>query len=218
MKTKQLIFFAIFSVLGFITLQIPFTKLAGSNVSFTLFDFFGPISGAFLGSAFGVLSVLGIEIINLLIKHTSLTTGVLIRLFPVLFALLYFSLIQKKNNYSKLILLVPILAILAFWANPVGKQVWYFALFWTIPLIAYFKRNNLLIKSLGSTFTAHSVGGAAWIWAFNLPASIWQGLIPVVIEERTLFALGIAGSYLVMKQLLNFLTHKNLLPKSFLPA
>ena len=68
------------------------------------------------------------------------------------------------------------------------------------------------MRSLGATFTAHSVGGAAWIWAFNLPATVWQGLIPIVIQERLLFALGIAASYLVMKYVLSFLIAKKLLP------
>lgn len=206
-------FFGIFLIISFLTLQVPFTKLAGSNVSFTLFDFFGPIAGGFLGPILGLISVLGVELVNIVIKHTPLTTGSMIRLFPMLFAVLYFSLVQGNKNSSKLILLVPILAMLIFWANPIGREVWYFAVFWTIPLIAYFKRNNLLVKSLGSTFTAHAVGGAAWIWAFNLPTTVWKSLIPVVIEERVLFALGIAGSYLLTKYFLNFLINKKLLPK-----
>ena len=210
---KNLIFLGIFAIVGLLTLQIPFTKLVGSNVSFTLFDFFGPIAGGFLGPILGLISVLGVELVNIIIKHTPLTTGSIIRLFPMLFSVLYFSLVQKKGNSSKLILAVPILAILIFWAHPIGRQVWYFALFWTIPIIAYFKKNNLLAKSLGSTFTAHAVGGAAWIWAFNLPEAVWKSLIPVVIEERVLFALGIAGSYLVTKYFLNFLISKKILPR-----
>src|SRR3989338_1676241 len=80
-------------------------------------------------------------------------------------------------------------------------------------VLAYFKRNNLFIKSLGATFTAHAVGGMMWIWAFNLPASIWNSLIPVVITERLLFASGIALSFVVVKHTLNFLAAKKLLPQ-----
>ena len=68
------------------------------------------------------------------------------------------------------------------------------------------------MKALGATFTAHAVGGAAWIWAFNLPAGIWQGLIPVVITERLVFAAGIATAYLVMKFALSYLVDKKILP------
>lgn len=211
--TKKIFFLALFSIVGFISLQIPFNKVVGSNVSFTLFDFFGPMAGGFLGPVFGVLSVLGVELVNLFIKQTPLTTGSVIRLFPTLFAVLYFALISKKQ-VGKWLLAVPVLCILIFVAHPIGRQVPYYALmFWLIPVLAYFKRDNLWVKSLGATFTAHAVGGAAWIWVFNLPVSVWNGLIPVVIAERLLFATGIAASYAVVKYTLEFLASKHVLPE-----
>lgn len=211
---KKLFFLALFSIVGFITLQIPFNKVMGSNVSFTLFDFFAPMAGGFLGPVFGVASVFAVEVINLFVKQTPLTTGSVIRLFPTLFAVLYFALASKKNFTGKWFLAIPMLCIIAFIVHPIGRQVPYYALmFWSIPVIAYFKKDNLFIKSLGSTFTAHAVGGALWIWAFNLPAAVWNGLIPVVITERLLFATGIAVSYVVVKHTLEFLTAKKILPK-----
>lgn len=211
-KFKQkAVFLAIFSIIGFIALQIPFTKLMGSDVSFNLFDFFGPIAGAFLGPWLGIISVLTVEIVNYTVKQTPLTTGAIIRLFPMLFAVWYFGSSKKSWN-SNIVLLIPILAIIAFVAHPIGRTVWYYSLFWLIPIIAYFKKDMLLIRSLGSTFTAHAVGGAAWIWAFNLPAAFWNNLIPIVIQERLVMALGIASSYLLMRQMLSFLASKKLLP------
>jgi len=110
--------------------------------------------------------------------------------------------------------LVPVLAIFIFLAHPNGRQVPYYPLlFWLIPLIAYRFRSNLWMKSLGATFTAHSVGGAVWIWVFNLPASVWKSLIPVVIAERLLFATGIAASFVLVKYTLNYLGKKGILPK-----
>ena len=109
---------------------------------------------------------------------------------------------------------VPILCILTFIAHPIGRQVFYYALlFWSIPLVTYIKKDNLFIRALGATFTAHAVGGAAWIWAFNLPAAVWNGLIPVVIAERLLFATGIAASYIVVKYTLAFLAARKILPR-----
>lgn len=208
---KKLFFLALFSILGFISLQIPFNKLAGSNVSFTLFDFFAPIAGAFLGPIYGIASVLGVEIANNLIKQTPWTTGSIIRLFPTLFAVYYFAMISKKSG--RWILGIPVLAIVAFLAHPNGRQVPYYTLFWLIPLIAYKFRNNLYMKSLGATFTAHSVGGMMWIWAFNLPATVWNGLIPVVISERLLFAAGISASFVVTRKVLAYFASKHVLPK-----
>jgi len=209
---QRLVFFALFTTLGFASLQIPFNKLVGSNVSFTLFDFFAPIAGAFLGPIYGIVSVLGVEITNNVIKQTPWTTGTIIRLFPTLFATFYFATVSKKgpNNW---ILAVPFLAILAFLAHPNGRQVPQYTLFWIIPLIAYRFRHNLYMRSLGATFSAHAVGGAAWIWTFNLSPAVWNSLIPVVISERLLFAAGIAGSFLVMKHTLNYLISKGVLPK-----
>ncbi|OGE25300.1 hypothetical protein A3C26_04115 [Candidatus Daviesbacteria bacterium RIFCSPHIGHO2_02_FULL_39_12] len=211
---KKMLFLTLFTIIGFMSLQIPFNKVVGSNVSFTLFDFFAPIAGSFLGPIFGITSVFTVEVINLWTKQTPLTTGSVIRLFPTLFAVLYFAIIANKKYHGKWVLAIPIVCILAFIAHPIGRQVFYYALmFWTIPVLAYFKRNNLFIKSLGATFTAHAVGGMMWIWAFNLPASIWNSLIPVVITERLLFASGIALSFVVVKHTLNFLAAKKLLPQ-----
>lgn len=212
-RNIKLVFFALFTLLGYVFLQVPFNKLAGSNVSFTLFDFFAPIAGAFLGPVYGIVSVFAVMVTNNLIKDVTWTTGTIIRLFPTLFAVFYFSTITGKIYNPKWILAVPILAITIFLAHPNGRQVPHYTLFWIVPLIAYKFRKNLWMKSLGATFTAHSVGGAAWIWAFNLPASVWQGLIPVVISERLLFATGIAVSFIVMKHTLAFLISKGVLPK-----
>lgn len=208
---KKLLFLALFSIVGFISLQIPFNKLAGSNVSFTLFDFFAPIAGAFLGPIYGIISVFSVMVTNNLIKDTPWTTATIIRLFPTLFAVYYFATVSKKG--SRWILLVPVLAILIFLAHPNGREVPYYTLFWIIPLIAYRFRNNLFMKSLGATFTAHSVGGAVWIWAFNLKASVWNSLIPLVIAERLLFAIGISASFIIIKYTLSYLAHKKILPR-----
>lgn len=211
---NKLLFLLLFSIIGFIALQIPFTKLVGPNVSFTLFDFIAPVAGAFIGSFWGVLTVLTVEVVNLTLQNAPINTGSIIRLFPMLFAIYYFSTFSQKKNQNKIVLLIPAVAILVFVANPVGRSVWYFSLFWLVPLLAYFKRNNLLIRSLGATFTAHAVGGAAWIWAFQLPAAVWKGLVPIVIQERLLFAGGIAVSYLVLNRVFAYLVSKKLLPKT----
>lgn len=211
---KKLLFLFLFTVVGFITLQIPFNKVLGSNVSFTIFDFFGPMAGGFLGPVFGIGSVFAVEIINLFIKQTPLTTGTVIRLFPTLFAVYYFAVIAKKGSNSRWILAVPVLCILAFIIHPIGRQVAYYPLiFWWIPIAAYFKKDNLFLKSLGATFTAHAVGSTAFLWALNLPVAIWQSLPPIVVSERFLFASGIAVSYVIVKHSLSYLVSKRILPK-----
>ena len=198
---KRVIFIAIFTILVLLGKQINFSPLVGAdNQFFTLFQFFGPIAGGFLGSVFGVIAVLFAELIDFFIVGKEATLINLLRLTPMLFAAYYFG--TKKKNLS---ILVPIIAITAFVLHPVGKEVWFFTLFWTIPIIAKLLpkkySNNIISKSLGATFTAHSVGGAFWIWTVPMAAEQWVALIPIVIYERLLFAAGIAISYVTFNAL-----------------
>src|SRR3990172_1095426 len=107
---KKLLFILLFILVGSIALQIPFTQVVGSKANFTLFDFFAPFSGGFLGSGIGIISVFIIMFINL---------------------------------------------------HPIGRTVWFYSIYWLIPLIVWpFRNNFLLARSLGATFTIHAVGGA----------------------------------------------------------
>ena len=208
---KNVLFIVIFAVLGFIALQIPVAQLEGSKVKFMVYDAFAPVAGAFIGSLPCVVAVFLMQFVNFLVHGAVVEdAGTIIRFLPMLFAALYFARKGKSN------LVVPVLAIIAFIAHPIGQTVWYFALFWTIPIIAYFFRDRfLLARALGATFTAHAVGGALWIWVFNLPAPVWVSLIPVVALERGFFALGIVISFVLVNNLLAFLEKKYILNLGF---
>lgn len=210
MKNK-ILFLIIFAIVGFIFLQIPVNYLVGSKVKLTLFDLFAPVSGAFVGTGFGVIAVFVIQIVNLATHgFVNIESASLIRLFPTLFAVWYFS---RKSKWQ---LLIPLLAMASFNLNPVGRSVWFYSLFWLIPLFTYpFRDRFLVLRSLGSTFTAHAVGGAVWIWAFHLPAAVWVGLIPVVILERCIFALGISATYILTNNLLAIFSRSKLLAHGF---
>ncbi len=210
MKKKQLIFISIFTILGLIALQIPFTRLLGSNVKFTLFDFLAPTAGAFLTTVPGIISVFLMQAINYLVHGSKFDIGGIIRLFPTLFAVAYFA---KKRTFN---IVVPILAIIAFNLNPIGRSAWQYSMFWLIPIAAHFFRKNLFARSLGATFTAHAVGGALWVWVFGLSKTIWLALIPQVILERTLMAAGIAVSYVVLTNVLKAAAKQKTLSR-FLP-
>ena len=201
---NRLIFFTGFTLVGILALQVPLAKLVGSSVNFTLFDTFAPIAGAFLGTAPGLLAVLLMQGFNFVTQGANFDdAGTLIRILPLVFAALYFSRKMSLN------VIVPALAIVAFIAHPVGREVWYFSLFWTIPIVCYFFQERwLLARALGATFMAHSVGGALWIWFVPIPAAVWASLIPIVIMERLLFAAGIAGTYLAVNNAFAFLNEK----------
>lgn len=211
---QKIVFVLLFSALVLIGSQINFSKLLGAdNQFFTLTQFFGPMAGGFLGAALGGLAVLLAQGANLLLFGKNIDVLTLLRVLPLVFAAIYFGSIAKKRlEKSDWIVLVCAAAIVLFVLHPVGRQVWYFSLFWTIPiLIKLFAPEKLLFKSLGATFTAHAVGGVIWIYTLNTNAELWNGLIPIVAFERVLFAVGIAASYLVMNTLL--LKIENRLPK-----
>jgi len=201
--TKRLIFIALFAVFAFVTQRINFSGLVGAeNQFFTVFQFFGPIAGAFLGPVVGVIAVFLAEVTDFFIVGKEATWVNVLRLAPMLFATYYFATNKKSLN-----IVIPLTAIAMFVLHPVGREVWFFALFWTIPIIAKILpkkySNSLIARSLGATFTAHAVGGALWIWTIPMTAAQWIGLIPVVAYERLLFAAGIAISYLALNMLLN---------------
>jgi hypothetical protein len=201
LQFKNKIFLTVFfTVFGIIALQIPFSIVLGSNTKFTLFDYFAPSTGAFLGTIPGIISVFMIQIINIIIHgNNGIDTASLIRLFPTLFAVFYFS---KKRTVN---IVIPAICMAAFILHPVGRQSWQYSMFWLIPITANFFRKNLFIRSLGATFTAHAVGSVLWIWTFGLTPQIWLALIPQVILERTLFTGGITLFYLFANNLLGLL-------------
>ena len=206
--TKGLIFLLIFSVLVFAGDRINFSKLVGAqNQFFTLFQFFGPVAGAFLGPVVGVLSVLIAEVASKISTHATFDMVAILRLLPMLFAAWYFG--TKKDRIS---FLIPALAIILFVAHPVGRQVWFFSLFWTIPIIIKLLpkkySEKVFLRSLGATFTAHAVGGAMWNYIVPMTKAAWIALIPVVIYERLLFSSGIAVSFVLLNTLLDKLDSK----------
>jgi len=203
---QKYIFTAFFIILGLIALQIPFTTLLGANVRFTLYDFIAPTLGAFLASTPGILVVLVTQLLNYLIHPNSVTgIGSIIRLFPILFAVFYFS---KKRTVN---IAIPLLAMIVFNLHPIGRSAWAYSLLWLIPVFAHFFRKNLYIRSLGATFTAHSVGGALWVWTFGLSREMWLSLIPQSLMERALMAGGITVSYFALIKVFNFLKAKKLI-------
>ena len=220
MKNK-LVFLMVFVVLGIVALQVPVNVLEGAKVKFTLFDIFAPITGAFLGSAVGIFAVVAMQLFNLIIHGFSgVQSGSVLKLIatlrfvPLIFGVLYFAFAPRKgfSLTGGWILAIPLLSILAFNLHPVGRTVWFYSLFWLIPLAVWPIRSRfLLARALGSTFTAHAVGGAVWIWAFNLPAAVWVSLIPVVALERAIFALGISASYILMNNVLSYFSSVKLI-------
>lgn len=197
MKLNKYILFTLYALFALIALNTPLTAILGANTKFTAFDALSPSTLAILGGIPGLITIILVQLLDKIIHgnfHFDIASTVRI-LTPVV-ASLYFYKKTKLNS------LLPIAAMIAFVIHPIGREVWYFSLFWLIPVICNnIKNPNPLIKSLGSTFAAHALGGAVWIYAFNLPASVWKSLIPIVIFERLILTAGITLTYFALKNI-----------------
>ncbi len=193
LSPKQLFFILAFSLLVLVGSQLNFSPIIGAdNQFFTMFQFFGPTAGAFLGPIVGAATVLLAELINFVFAGKAFTLINLAWLAPMLFAAAYFN-----GKGKRLVAAVPLLAMVLFWMHPIGRQAWFYALYWLIPILATLKP-NLISRSLGATFTAHAIGSVAFLYAVPTTPALWIGLIPIVAFERGLFSLGIAASYVVL--------------------
>lgn len=201
---KKLLFVLLFAALSVIGYHINFSSLLGTeNQAFTLFQFFGPITGVFLGPFIGVISVFVAQLANFLLLGKEFTLFNIARLAPMLFAAYYFG--AKKKRF---VAFVPIICMALFIIHPVGRQVWFYSLYWLVPLIATLFKEKLLLKSLGATFTAHAIGSTAFIYLIPTVPELWIALIPVVFVERVLFALGISLSYIGFNTVLSWFDAK----------
>jgi len=205
--SKRIFFLVLFFVLVLIGKNINFSPLVGTqNQFFTLFEFFGPTAGAFLGPVFGVIAVLFSQIADFLIVGKEWSYLSVLRFLPALFAVIYFG--SKKKYLS--VFISPICMFL-FILHPVGKQAWPYTLYWLIPLLGIIPNKfpgSLVFRSLGATFTAHAIGGVIWLYTVPMSVEQWITLIPIVAYERILFGLGIAGSYVVFNTVLDYVVDK----------
>ena len=202
---KKLFFFLLFLALVILSYHINFSQIVGQQKQyFTFFQFIGPICGRFLG-IFGVIAVFISQIISYLIIGKEFSFVNIIRLFPMVFAVIYFSKRSFKNlNLEKAVAIIPLLCMILFWLHPIGNKAWFYALYWLIPSIAAFTRlnKNLFFNSLGATFVAHAIGSTIWLYSFDMSAAMWIMLIPIVAIERISFAAGISLSYLIINTFL----------------
>jgi len=207
LSSRHVAFILIFSSLGLLLHQFNFSQIVGavgleSKPYFNYFQFLGPIAGAVLGPIAGVVSIILVAGANLLLTGEPLALPVVVSIFTLSMAAVYFG---TKGRHAAAI---PLICMPLFWLHPEGLQAWYYALFWLIPLAASFYRQNILLRSLGSTFSAHAVGAVAYLYAFNIPAAAWAGLMVITPLERVIFALGITLSYYVVTTALNAFSAK----------
>jgi hypothetical protein len=203
MEMRKLAFFALFTIISLVTYQLKFSTILGvPSQNFNFFQFIGPIGAGIFNTSLGVVSVLFVEVLNFLISGKALDPITLVRFTPMMFAAFYFG--SKSKNR----VIVPLICMGLFILNPIGRQAWYYSLFWLIPVAAAFWKDRLFLRSLGATFTAHAIGSVAFLYAFSIPADVWATLLPITAFERLSFAIGISISYLAVNTILNSISDR----------
>ncbi|MFA6888873.1 MAG: hypothetical protein WC254_05255 [Candidatus Woesearchaeota archaeon] len=210
---KKMIFLLLFIAGSLIAARINFSTLVGStNQTLTLFQFFGPIAGAFLGGIFGIVTVFTSQILNNFLLGKEWTLITVLRLLPMIFAVFYFAYFHNKSKYkTAVMIIVPILAIILFNLNEAGRGAWYYSLFWLIPIFAVVGEKlpgKLFFRSFGATFTAHAIGTIVWVYTVPMTVEQWTALVPVTAYERFAFSIGIAVSFVVVNTLLDVVCDK----------
>ena len=219
--TKRMIFLLLFVAGALVAARINFSTLVGStNQTLTMFQFFGPIAGAFLGGIFGIFTVLTSQILNNFLLGKEWTLITVLRLLPMLFAVFYFAYFHNKSKYkTAVMIIIPIVAIVLFNLNPAGREAWYYSLFWLIPILAVVSEKlygKLFFRSFGATFTAHAIGTIIWVYTVPMTSAQWTALVPVTAYERFAFGLGIAVSFVVVNTLLDVVCDKLTIPSETL--
>jgi hypothetical protein len=208
-KFEKLTFSLLFLVVGLISLKINFTSIRGSEGTFSSFSFISPLPGAFLGPGLGAIVIMGAKLIETFLAGENFNLGMeslplLLWGLPSAVGAMYFG--SRRRG----VLAVPLLCIVLFLLHPAGREAWIFSLFWLIPVVISLTRlkQETFTSALGATFAQHGVGSIIFLYSFNISAEVWFSLIPIVVAERLLFALGITLSYLAFNALLTKLKTK----------
>jgi hypothetical protein len=117
------------------------------------------------------------------------------------------------STNSRIKIIVPILALIAYFAHPIGMQAPWYALYWLIPIITAFIP-VFFAQALGATFVAHAAGTIIYLYAGKLSYQAIVMLTPIVLVERLTYALGITITFYAFNYASLFIKNLTLQPKA----
>lgn len=198
-KTILKIFLSFFLALSFLLLtQIKFSKILGTEMKFSLGVILGPTLAKFFGISFGTLLIILTQIFGILLGIFQLgSMSDLFIFLPIISAGIFFSSTFKDEDKKKATIL-PALCIFFFLLHPIGVKVWFYSLFWIIPIFLIYVRISkieLFLKSLATAFVDHAIGSIIYLYLLNIPEPFWIEAIPLTIMERIFIGFGISICY-----------------------
>lgn len=213
--TPKVLFTVFFIALFMVLTKVKFWPIFGTESSFSFGAIFGPVIPRFLNVYWGASAIMLARVLGFAVGYYKMgDIGNMAKFLmswltfvPIIAAGTYFA---KMFKGDRRLIIIPAFSILAFLLHPIGREVWYYSLFWTIPiLIAFLKtridsivRNyiaQVYIYSLGSSFTDHAIGSIIYLYLINIPPEAWVQAIPFTPVERAVFAAGIAFFYFAIK-------------------
>lgn len=192
------------SILFLVFTKIKFGPILGTKMKFSISVFLGPTFGKVFGIGFGTGIIALTQIFGILFGFYKAENLKHILVFlPIISATFYFGKIFRNE---KKIIIFPLFCIIFFIFHPIGKKVWFYSLFWLIPIIiSLFKEKidkilrlpflKVFGYSLGTAFVDHATGSLVYLYLLNIPAHFWIKAIPFTIIERLLIASGISLCY-----------------------
>lgn len=179
---------------------IPFNWLVGSYATFFSFSTI-------------TLPALGYHLSLFYVILAFLTKGLFVAPALKFFALrrlplLAATIVLRKETFIGSVL-IPLVCMALFCMHTVGGQVFYYSLYWLIPVALYAAPvDSLLSRSLQASFVAHAVGSVVWLYTKPIAPALWTALMPVVPVERILLALGMYSMVYVFGKILQFCKSK----------
>lgn len=186
-KIASIISFCVAALVTF----LPFNFIVGSHAAFFSYATMAIPALGYEHSLFYVI----LYIFTKSLFSLSIPFVFFLRRLPLVVATLA---LQKKTFHFFVIL--PILAMMLFSIHPVGGQVFYYSWYWFIPIGCYFfVQDTMPSRALAASFIAHAIGSVIWLYLGQIPAHVWHGLIPLVIVERLIIAVGMIGYVYLFK-------------------
>jgi hypothetical protein len=200
--TVDVALIAVFAALQALLAVVPFTPTIGAaGYEITLGVIGGSLIGILLGPIIGGLAVLIGSLVGVFLNPAGAFLGVLTVIPPFSGAFAAGCVKTKKGYIAGAVILA---SVLAFFANPIGREVFQYnwlhiiAMIVAFSPIAYFAGSTfssrqllrptlgIVVASFVGVLTDHAVGDALTIWYFSpsIPPSIWLLVMFIYPVER----------------------------------
>lgn len=169
--------------------------IGSSMAHFSLGAGIAPLAG-FYGGAFGAVSVGLISFLMSFCLHGSCSWASAALCVPGVVGGLFLTM---RSRVTQSLLILGCMAL--FWVHPVGQQAFLYPLLWLVPLVVTVRgAQSIFARALASTFVVHAVGACLWLYLMPMPAVVWHSMMPLVVVERLVNALGMTAVVLGLEK------------------